>query len=446
MSPLYAAHRWVQGRRRAAHAGSEQPAVGLTPARVYPSRAWIPPHTHASPTRCTAARTARRLRLRLRRASLCLPPRAAARRAADAAGGAAGSSSSSSRSWSSPRSPQWPSRPCVRSAAARAPRRACPRRTQAPSDRRLRHPHAQADPIADAHRPAEPAPATVTAGGDVIGGFGVSGVVDSMGSDLFNEHRAATSRRATSASSTSSHRSPTAATRRAGRTSSSRATRRWRPAMGKSGINVVTMANNHAGDMGDSGLLDSITLLREARHRRGRRRQGPQARPGRRRCSRPRTARRSPSWASPTCCRWATPRPPRAPASSPGRADLSAVKKAIRAAGEEGRLRRRRLALELRVQARARLARVAARARPPSTPAPTSSSPTTRTCSTACSRTTAGSSVYSLGNLVFSGFSGETAETVLVPAHGLDGRHRRAAHPRGGERLGRTDRRQGSPG
>ena len=30
------------------------------------------------------------------------------------------------------------------------------------------------------------------------------------------------------------------------------------PAMAKSGINVVTMANNHAGDMGDSGLLDSI--------------------------------------------------------------------------------------------------------------------------------------------------------------------------------------------
>ena len=30
------------------------------------------------------------------------------------------------------------------------------------------------------------------------------------------------------------------------------------PAMAASGINVVTMANNHAGDMGDSGLLDSI--------------------------------------------------------------------------------------------------------------------------------------------------------------------------------------------
>jgi gamma-polyglutamate biosynthesis protein CapA len=28
--------------------------------------------------------------------------------------------------------------------------------------------------------------------------------------------------------------------------------------MAESGINVVTMANNHAGDMGDSGLLDSI--------------------------------------------------------------------------------------------------------------------------------------------------------------------------------------------
>src|SRR5665647_2705420 len=36
------------------------------------------------------------------------------------------------------------------------------------------------------------------------------------------------------------------------------------PAMAKSGINVVTMANNHAGDMGDSGLLDSFKYCKKA--------------------------------------------------------------------------------------------------------------------------------------------------------------------------------------
>jgi len=35
-------------------------------------------------------------------------------------------------------------------------------------------------------------------------------------------------------------------------------------AMAKSGINVVTMANNHAGDMGDSGLLDSFKYCEKA--------------------------------------------------------------------------------------------------------------------------------------------------------------------------------------
>jgi poly-gamma-glutamate capsule biosynthesis protein CapA/YwtB (metallophosphatase superfamily) len=39
---------------------------------------------------------------------------------------------------------------------------------------------------------------------------------------------------------------------------------RLAPAMAKAGIDVVTMANNHAGDMGDSGLLDSIRYVRKA--------------------------------------------------------------------------------------------------------------------------------------------------------------------------------------
>ena len=39
---------------------------------------------------------------------------------------------------------------------------------------------------------------------------------------------------------------------------------RLAPAMAKAGIDVVTMANNHAGDMGDSGLTDSIRYVRKA--------------------------------------------------------------------------------------------------------------------------------------------------------------------------------------
>ena len=39
---------------------------------------------------------------------------------------------------------------------------------------------------------------------------------------------------------------------------------RLAPAMAKAGIDVVTMANNHAGDQGDSGLLDSIGYVRKA--------------------------------------------------------------------------------------------------------------------------------------------------------------------------------------
>jgi poly-gamma-glutamate synthesis protein (capsule biosynthesis protein) len=39
---------------------------------------------------------------------------------------------------------------------------------------------------------------------------------------------------------------------------------RLAPAMAKAGIDVVTMANNHAGDMGDSGLMDSIRYVRKA--------------------------------------------------------------------------------------------------------------------------------------------------------------------------------------
>jgi len=98
---------------------------------------------------------------------------------------------------------------------------------------------------------------SVTAGGDVIGGFGVDGVVDGMGSDLFKriapwfeksdfgfvnlESPLTTGGDAQGWKDVVIKGNPDLA-----------------PAMATSGINVVTMANNHAGDMGDSGLLDSI--------------------------------------------------------------------------------------------------------------------------------------------------------------------------------------------
>ena len=111
--------------------------------------------------------------------------------------------------------------------------------------------------------PAAPAAVTVTAGGDVIGGFGVSGVVASMGSDLF---RGVAPFFASSDFGFVNLESPL---------TNGGDPQGWKdvvikgnpalaPAMGKSGINVVTMANNHAGDMGDSGLLDSFNYCEKA--------------------------------------------------------------------------------------------------------------------------------------------------------------------------------------
>jgi poly-gamma-glutamate synthesis protein (capsule biosynthesis protein) len=122
---------------------------------------------------------------------------------------------------------------------------------------------AASTPSPTAAVPAAPTAVTVTAGGDVIGGFGVSGVVGSMGSGLF---------RGVAPFFTSSDfgfvnlESPL---------TNGGDPQGWKdvvikgnpalaPAMAKSGINVVTMANNHAGDMGDSGLLDSVKYCRKA--------------------------------------------------------------------------------------------------------------------------------------------------------------------------------------
>lgn len=103
---------------------------------------------------------------------------------------------------------------------------------------------------------------SVTAGGDVIGGFAVGDVVASVGSRLF-AHVAPVFAR--SDFGFVNLESPLT---RGGDAQS------WKdvvikgdpdlaPAMAASGIDVVTMANNHAGDMGDSGLLDSIRHCRK---------------------------------------------------------------------------------------------------------------------------------------------------------------------------------------
>jgi len=111
--------------------------------------------------------------------------------------------------------------------------------------------------------PSGPALVTVTAGGDVIGGFGVSAVVGSMGSGLF---RGIAPFFEASDFGFVNLESPL---------TYSGDPQGWKdvvikgnpalaPAMAKSGINVVTMANNHAGDMGDSGLLDSFKYCKKA--------------------------------------------------------------------------------------------------------------------------------------------------------------------------------------
>ena len=111
--------------------------------------------------------------------------------------------------------------------------------------------------------PAGPAPVTVTAGGDVIGGFGVSGVVGSMGSGLLRG--IAPFFKASDFGFVNLESPLTYGGDPQG----------WKdvvikgnpalaPAIAKSGINVVTMANNHAGDMGDSGLLDSFKYCKKA--------------------------------------------------------------------------------------------------------------------------------------------------------------------------------------
>ena len=130
---------------------------------------------------------------------------------------------------------------------------AAPAQTPAPSPTQTKTPSPKPSPKV----------ATVTAGGDVIGGFGVSSVVGSMGSGLFKSiapfFEASDYGFVNLESPLTNGGDPQG----------------WKDvvikgnpalakAMAKSGINVVTMANNHAGDMGDSGLLDSFKYCEKA--------------------------------------------------------------------------------------------------------------------------------------------------------------------------------------
>jgi Bacterial capsule synthesis protein PGA_cap len=98
---------------------------------------------------------------------------------------------------------------------------------------------------------------SVTAGGDVIGGFGVSGVVASMGSDLL-QSIAPTFEKSDFGFVNLESPLTTGGDAQGWKDVVIKGNPDLAPAMAASGINVVTMANNHAGDMGDSGLLDSI--------------------------------------------------------------------------------------------------------------------------------------------------------------------------------------------
>jgi poly-gamma-glutamate synthesis protein (capsule biosynthesis protein) len=123
---------------------------------------------------------------------------------------------------------------------------------------------ASAAPSAEASPTPSPSPTpsaapsfSVTAGGDVIGGFGVSGAVASMGSDLFRSI-APTFEKSDFGFVNLESPLTTGGDAQGWKDVVIKGNPDLAPAMAASGIDVVTMANNHAGDMGDSGLLDSI--------------------------------------------------------------------------------------------------------------------------------------------------------------------------------------------
>ena len=261
--------------------------------------------------------------------------------------------------------------------------------------------------------PAGPPPVTVTAGGDVIGGFGVSAVVGSMGSGLFRSvapfFKAGDFGFVNLESPLTYGGDPQG----------------WKdviikgnpalaPAMAKSGINVVTMANNHAGDMGDSGLLDSFRYCKKAGITvvgAGTNLKAAQAGAVLKTRDGAKTAFLGFSDVLPM----GYPATPGSPGTSPGRADINAVKANIRAAAKKSDYVFVGWHWNLEYKR----------------------APSYLESSEGKAAIDAGADIvfahhphlldgvqayhgglifYSLGNLVFGGYAGETAQTVLVQA------------------------------
>ncbi|MCX6363848.1 MAG: CapA family protein [Actinobacteria bacterium] len=267
---------------------------------------------------------------------------------------------------------------------------------------------------------AGPAPVTVTAGGDVIGGFGVSGVVGSMGSGLFRSiapfFKASDFGFVNLESPLTYSGDPQGWKDVVIKGNPALAT-----AMAKSGINVVTMANNHAGDMGDSGLLDSfkycekagITVVGAGKNLKAAQAGAVLKTDG------AKTAFLGFSDVLPV----GYPATSSSPGTSPGRANINAVKNAIRAVAKKSDY----VFVGWHWNFEYKCA------------------PSYLESSEGKAAVDAGADIvfahhphlldgvqayhgglifYSLGNLVFSGFSGETAQTVLVKAdvtpHAID--------------------------
>jgi len=251
---------------------------------------------------------------------------------------------------------------------------------------------------------------TVTAGGDTMGGFAVSGVVGHLGAGLLKSiapvFKASDFGFVNLESPLTYHGDPQG----------------WKdvvikgnpalaPAMAKSGISVVTLANNHAGDQGDSGLLDTLKYC--AQNHIAVVGAGRDLNSARRGVILKTHGVRVAYLGFADVLPAGYPATSTSPGTSPGRANIAAVKKAIRTADSKSdfvvvgwhwnfEYKRRPGALELSeghaaIDSGADLV--------------FAHHPHLLDGVQAYHH---GLICYSLGNLVFSGFSGETAQTILV--------------------------------
>ena len=187
---------------------------------------------------------------------------------------------------------------------------------------------------------------------------------------------------------------------------------------------VVTMANNHAGDQGDSGLLDTIQNCREQGITIVGAGRDLAQRPGGHRAQQT-TGLRVAFLGFTDVLPVGYPATPTSPGhvAGPGRPRRRDARH--RRGRAARRLRRSSAGTGTSSSRRRRRPSSRARARRPSTPAPTSSSPTIPTCSTACRPTTAGSS--STASATWSSAAGPARRRDDDRARQVsDKRHRRA--------------------